>query len=728
MLVMLYGSFGEIHKKSRSFFEESGFVYIEKISYSDSEEAYESPAGKRQFVTKEYFEENTDSLFRYEVNGFHVGFRQEQVIDAVSGKCNGFLPITTTDMTILSEIRRIYGDSVLLVFCYVEDKEVERRYHQYDIPYESRMKRIQVGKEIKKCYAEHSELFDRVVLYSGEGTVFDFRSLMLQYRQIIESLTDHKAVSLGKYDVFISYAHEDIEKAREIYQVLSDKDIVTFFDEESIRAGDNLSDVLNEVIAKSKITVVVVSSRLLDNPSAVREVKEVIDAAENGGTIVIPYFTENVDCDRLEEEELYMLELVHCVDESRIDNAVNALADMVGMLLHGSEELKSLAFQVENYLSLGEYEMAKLIQTDHLELSIRLCDLSRETFVTAKSVVYSYVKMIDILICLEEWESALDHITEALEYLCYDDDCQFDFRLESVFSKQLAVCVAKLGMTPEDVESFADRFVPSVCDELLYLYRNTEIVDESVPSGSTSVSGLTPAGSTVPAEPGAEQIVTHAQSVIETFYDLLEKELSQNNIVGLITGYERVLRFCKYMNICGDVAVNCVKRIAQLQGVTGNDAAPSSESISEGLSIYLGNTIPQSGDYDVFISYKSEDIDLAEKVYDFLADNGKVVFFAPRSLPRLKTSEYETEIYNAMDHSKHMLLVGTDPEYFKTKWLTKEWMFFESEISEGRKEGKLIIVLSDRYISDKGKLPPQLRGLSIVPTGRFRTDLLAHLW
>ena len=81
------------------------------------------------------------------------------------------------------------------------------------------------------------------------------------------------------------------------------------------------------------------------------------------------------------------------------------------------------------------------------------------------------------------------------------------------------------------------------------------------------------------AEPGAEQIVKHAQSVIETFYDLLEKELSQKNIVGLITGYERVLRFCKYMNICGDVAVNCVKRIAQLQDVTDNEAAPSDEMI-----------------------------------------------------------------------------------------------------------------------------------------------------
>lgn len=39
---------------------------------------------------------------------------------------------------------------------------------------------------------------------------------------------------------------------------------------------------------------------------------------------------------------------------------------------------------------------------------------------------------------------------------------------------------------------------------------------------------------------------------------------------------------------------------------------------TEALKIYLGQALPMSGKYDVFLSYKSEDEVLAKKVHDYL--------------------------------------------------------------------------------------------------------------
>lgn len=66
----------------------------------------------------------------------------------------------------------------------------------------------------------------------------------------------------------------------------------------------------------------------------------------------------------------------------------------------------------------------------------------------------------------------------------------------------------------------------------------------------------------------------------------------------------------------------------------------------------------QEKKYDVFISSKSEDYPIAEKVYDFLVDNGLTVFLASRELRRIGEAEYSEAVDAAIDGSHHMVISG----------------------------------------------------------------------
>lgn len=59
--------------------------------------------------------------------------------------------------------------------------------------------------------------------------------------------------------------------------------------------------------------------------------------------------------------------------------------------------------------------------------------------------------------------------------------------------------------------------------------------------------------------------------------------------------------------------------------------------------------------YDVFISCKSEDYEIAEEVYLYLKDNGFHVFLSSKELRRMKDSEYMNAISEALDSATILL-------------------------------------------------------------------------
>ena len=110
-----------------------------------------------------------------------------------------------------------------------------------------------------------------------------------------------------------------------------------------------------------------------------------------------------------------------------------------------------------------------------------------------------------------------------------------------------------------------------------------------------------------------------------------------------------------------------------------------------------------------------------------MTQSGKEVFFAKETLPQLGDSEYRAAIFDAIERSKHMVVVSSQPDYLKTKWVKKECDTFDNEVTDGRKDGTLILVLADDIVANKGNLPIELRAKKIVKMSEFRSRLLSYL-
>jgi hypothetical protein len=121
---------------------------------------------------------------------------------------------------------------------------------------------------------------------------------------------------------------------------------------------------------------------------------------------------------------------------------------------------------------------------------------------------------------------------------------------------------------------------------------------------------------------------------------------------------------------------------------------------------------PPAGEYDVFISYKSEDTEQARQVYELLQQEGLRVFFSKESLPQLGSDQYHEQIDMAIERARHLVVVTTSYEYVTSKWVQYEWRLFLGEKLAGRKSGNLITIVSgDLKIND---LPITLRNREVV--------------
>lgn len=115
---------------------------------------------------------------------------------------------------------------------------------------------------------------------------------------------------------------------------------------------------------------------------------------------------------------------------------------------------------------------------------------------------------------------------------------------------------------------------------------------------------------------------------------------------------------------------------------------------------------------DVFISYKSEDTEYANEIYDYLKSQNFQVFFSKETLPQLGSDEYHEQIDTAIERTRHMVVVSSSSENVLAKWVKYEWRLFLGEKLAGRKPGNLVTVIAGNMkIKD---LPIALRNREVI--------------
>ena len=192
--------------------------------------------------------------FQYELNGLHVGFNKEQIIDSAHGQKNCLLTLSVTSIDLIKQLKQAYGDYVTIIFSYTDAETLyDMTSRQAGISLEEVKERMNVSEKIKEVYLENIQWFDFVILYS-ETTVYSIDKLEPQYnyiikkRQMIEKkLNNERYVELpyvgtGKY-VFVSYSHKD---KNEVYAILSRLQLNGFriWYDEGIAGGSNWVNII----------------------------------------------------------------------------------------------------------------------------------------------------------------------------------------------------------------------------------------------------------------------------------------------------------------------------------------------------------------------------------------------------------------------------------------------------------------------------------------------------
>ena len=110
--------------------------------------------------------------------------------------------------------------------------------------------------------------------------------------------------------------------------------------------------------------------------------------------------------------------------------------------------------------------------------------------------------------------------------------------------------------------------------------------------------------------------------------------------------------------------------------------------------------------FDIFISFRSKDQNLAELLYAFLTKAKYKVFCSSKSIQLLGSSAYAQAIDSALEDSVCMVLVSSDLENFDSGWVEYEWRTFQMLLFSGDKKGELFTLTQNIF---PGDLPTGLR-------------------
>ncbi len=226
------------------------------------------------------------------------------------------------------------------------------------------------------------------------------------------------------------------------------------------------------------------------------------------------------------------------------------------------------------------------------------------------------------------------------------------------------------------------------------------------------------------------KIANYCDASIDLFYELLKDNQSPEGLNCLKTSYTRLLNYCKTIGGMDDVISSALLKMKESEKNFSKGNLVTKEvknDIIKTYRTYLGLEFPESDNYDVFISYKSEDEMLARRVYDYLLGEGKRVFFACEVLPDMGKTEYRDAIMDALDHSQHFVLVTSKLDYITSNWVKEEWSFYVSKLIEDNHKGNLAIIIHDDFKIDKNQLPPNLRYKQRLLMSNFKESLLKYL-
>ena len=116
-------------------------------------------------------------------------------------------------------------------------------------------------------------------------------------------------------------------------------------------------------------------------------------------------------------------------------------------------------------------------------------------------------------------------------------------------------------------------------------------------------------------------------------------------------------------------------------------------------------------EYDVFLSFASEDEKFVKPIWQEMSQSGLRVFWSDETLKQNIGQSFFTVIQNALNHSMHFVLICT-PNSMKSNWVKVEYEAFFSQHFLPSEGARRLILFHDEGF-DRNTLPSLLRNIQI---------------
>ena len=584
-----------------------------------------------------------------------------------------------------------------------------------------------------------------------------------------------------RYDFFFSYAHADEPLIREICHIVSNSSYKCFFDLDNLSGMDYFESTVNG-IRQSNAVILFVSKKFMENQYCFKEAFVAINDAKNYDKLIIPLVDKGA-LKKFKDSSLYKDYLYQCpiITTDYENKSGEELSKSI------IKRYKSILNKDQLYDKLNEY-----IQIEH---TAGIVDTIIEIYSALKRSLFKikleednknlspYFELIDLLTITyehvnigypdSEENKLIDKLFEMVsgirELIDYKNAYEGVKKPTLLRVAIVLTIVSLLFDIREDMinsRTRGDVTIPLSNDEVRirdnlmrhYNYlimnfnlNNYKLKEITVIKGVEKLTLLAwrkveapkrkqdiyPQLSKIEEDPISDQLFAIAKYINESnklFEKLSNTDVTFEFLSCLKTSYERLKNYSDLVG-CKDVCAYCIDKLSIInQRLDNLSSEDDNEGLKEGaFKALLGLKQPETGVYDVFISYNHKDEDLAGSIYRFLKSNLLSVFYDKVTLPQLGRSEYHDAIMNSLDNSNNFILVLSDLSYLEeSHWVDLEMRTFNTELSEGRKEGNFIFVVTDQVFDEitrtnKRCIPIDYRRYEIIRVRDYKETILSYI-
>ena len=587
---------------------------------------------------------------------------------------------------------------------------------------------------------------------------------ILKAKSAINNVTSEKRENhdVKLYDVYLSYSRRDSVSVIAFCDILKSKGVSVFFDGYDLQPGESFSAVISKAISECKIFVPVITENSLKSDEFFNELCKADEQAKRRAKIICPVLLTG-ELSELNHSPVGDILMQYQILKARDASEMKMAADSIAYILSSNSDGRLLFDKYSEYkragleneaarvlfdiihmhcekmskgvtdddaMKLFSYteELARICYFDYSDEGAKLAMNASNTMgeiisvaekdLLAKNLLQVSVAIRIMGIVFEIDRVTLDIITGGMVSNGFDMSQPFN----NYKSLQERYAVLYNEMKKGDLSCYDERQLAFINETTGYYHGNINVIKGKVEKAPEK------------EEDNLYKTVARFMNEGNKVLDMIGSEKPARDFIKcLITSYERLKAYSEIVG-AKDICAECIEKIAELKQklMKVTEESVADEIAENGIKSLLGLSIPKSGEYDVFISHKREDYDLALDMYDFLKENFKEGFFDKYSLPEMSNSEYRDAIMQALDGSKHFVVVFSSLDYLNSEWVKLEMKIFRSEIDEGRKDGNFIMVVTNDVYdeimkSKKAVLPIEYRRCEIIKVEDYKKVLLSYI-